>query len=88
MSARAVYRRSRFKGLAVEIADADIDERQLYRTEAIILSMTPKERRKPELINFSRKKRIAAGSGTSLEDINKLLRQFEQMKKMMKMNLE
>ncbi|MBQ5810711.1 MAG: signal recognition particle protein [Clostridia bacterium] len=71
-------------GMDRQIADADIDERQLYRTEAIILSMTPKERRKPELINFSRKKRIAAGSGTSLEDINKLLRQFEQMKKMFK----
>ena len=71
-------------GMDRQIGDADIDERQLYRTEAIILSMTPKERRKPELLNFSRKKRIAAGSGTSLEEINKLLRQFEQMKKMFK----
>ena len=75
---------SMIPGMDRKINDADIDERQLLRTEAIILSMTKKERTKPELINFSRKKRIAAGSGTTLEDINKLLRQFEQMKKMFK----
>ncbi len=75
---------SMLPGMDKKVNEADIDERQLYRTEAIILSMTPRERTKPELINFSRKKRIAAGSGTSLEDINKLLRQFEQMKKMFK----
>ena len=52
--------------------------------EAIIKSMTPKERAKPDIINASRKKRIAAGSGTSVEEVNKLLKQFEQMLKMMK----
>ena len=64
--------------------DTKIDETMLVHTEAIILSMTPKEREKPELLNSSRKKRIAKGSGTSVEEINKLLKQFEQMKKMMK----
>ena len=66
------------------IKDAKIDEKMLDRTEAIILSMTPAEREKPEIINSSRKKRIAAGSGTSVEDINRLLKQFDQMSKMMK----
>ena len=64
--------------------DAKIDENMLRHTEAIILSMTPAERFNPDIINSSRKKRIAAGSGTSVEEINKLLKQFEQMKKMMK----
>ena len=66
------------------LKDAQIDENQMTRIEAIILSMTEEERCKPELINGSRRKRIAAGSGTGVEDVNKLLRQFEQMKKMMK----
>ena len=66
------------------LKDAKMDEGMLARTEAIILSMTPKERINPDIINSSRKKRIAAGSGTSVEEINKLLKQFEQMKKMMK----
>ena len=52
--------------------------------KAIILSMTPREREKPEIINPSRKRRIAAGSGMKVEDVNRLLRQFEQMQKMMK----
>jgi signal recognition particle subunit SRP54 len=52
--------------------------------EAIILSMTPKERQKPSIINPSRKRRIAAGSGTRVEDVNRLLKQFEQTCKMMK----
>ncbi|MBQ8738082.1 MAG: signal recognition particle protein [Clostridia bacterium] len=64
--------------------DAKIDESMLVKTEAIILSMTPKERTNPDIISSSRKKRIAQGSGTSVEDINKLLKQFDQMKKMMK----
>ena len=64
--------------------DAKIDEGMLIKTEAIILSMTPKERANPDIISSSRKKRIAKGSGTTVEDINKLLKQFEQMKKMMK----
>ena len=62
----------------------DVDDRQMYRIEAIITSMTPTEREKPSIINPSRKRRIAAGSGTKVEDVNKLLRQFEQMQKMMK----
>jgi len=64
--------------------NAQVDEKALDRTEAIILSMTPREREKPDIINGSRKKRIAAGSGTSVEEVNRLLRQFEQMNKMMK----
>ena len=66
------------------LKNAQVDESQLARIEAIILSMTPKERLKPEIINGSRRKRIANGSGTSVEDVNRLLKQFEQMKKMMK----
>jgi signal recognition particle subunit SRP54 len=61
-----------------------VDESQLKRVEAIIFSMTPRERLKPILINGSRRKRIAAGSGTSVQEVNRLLKQFEQMKKMMK----
>ena len=66
------------------LKDADIDERQMTRIEAIILSMTKGERLRPETINGSRRKRIANGSGTTVEDVNKLLKQFEQMKKTMK----
>lgn len=64
--------------------DVKIDEDMLVRTEAIILSMTKKERDNPDIINSSRKKRIAKGSGTSVEEINRLLKQFDQMKKLMK----
>ncbi|MGI6144812.1 MAG: signal recognition particle protein [Clostridia bacterium] len=63
---------------------AEIDEKEIDHVEAIIRSMTPEERRKPEIINGSRRKRIAQGSGTSLQDVNKILKQFAQMKKMMK----
>lgn len=66
------------------LKDAKIDEKALARTEAVIRSMTPSEKQRPEIINASRKKRIAAGSGTSVEEVNRLLRQFDQMKKMMK----
>jgi len=66
------------------LKDAKIDEKALAHMEAIILSMTKKERTKPEILDFSRKKRIAAGSGTSVEEINKILKQFDQMKKLMK----
>ncbi|MBQ1984955.1 MAG: signal recognition particle protein, partial [Clostridia bacterium] len=66
------------------LKDAKIDEKALAHMEAIILSMTKKERAKPEILDFSRKKRIAAGSGTSVEEINKILKQFDQMKKLMK----
>jgi signal recognition particle subunit SRP54 len=67
-----------------KIADANIDDRMIARQEAIILSMTPKERRNPKLLNAKRRKRIAAGSGTSVQDINRLLKQFQQMASMMK----
>ena len=66
------------------LKDAKIDEKALAHTEAIIHAMTKKEREKPDIINASRKKRIAAGSGTSVEEVNKVLKQFEQMLKMMK----
>ena len=66
------------------LKDAQIDENHMKRIEAIILSMTKNERVRPETINGSRRKRIANGSGTTVEDVNKLLRQFEQMKKTMK----
>ena len=61
-----------------------VDEKQLARTEAIILSMTPKERENPNIIGASRKKRIAAGCGMKVEDVNRLLKSFEQMQKLMK----
>ena len=64
--------------------EAEQGEKQLVRTEAIINSMTKKERAKPSIISAQRKKRIAAGSGTKVEDVNPLLKQFEQMQKMMK----
>ena len=66
------------------LKDAKIDERALARTEAIIKSMTPYERQKPEILGASRKKRIAAGSGTTVEEVNKLLKQFDQTRKLMK----
>ena len=66
------------------LKNAQIDENQMGRIEAIILSMTMKERMNPDIINGSRRKRIAQGSGTSVEDVNRLLKQFDQMKKMMK----
>ena len=61
-----------------------IDERQMLRVEAIINSMTAKERRNHQIINGQRRKRIAKGSGTTVEEVNKLLKQFIQMKKMLK----
>ena len=64
--------------------NVQIDPKQMARIEAIVLSMTPKERRNPDIIKASRKTRIASGSGTSVQEVNKLLTQFEQMKKMMK----
>ena len=69
---------------AGKIDESQIDEKQVPRTEAIILSMTPSEREKPSTINPSRKRRIAAGSGTRVEDVNRLLKQYEQMQKIMK----
>ena len=70
------------KGL--DLKDAQIDEKQIDRMEAIIRSMTVKERENPDIISASRRKRIAAGSGTSVEDVNRLLKQYEQTSKLMK----
>ena len=66
------------------LKNLSLDEKELVKVEAIIRSMTEEERLKPEIINSSRKKRIASGSGTTVQDVNKLLKQFEQMKKMFK----
>ena len=66
------------------LTDIKIDPKQIAHIEAIVLSMTPKERRNPDIIKASRKTRIASGSGTSVQEVNKLLQQFDQMKKMMK----
>ena len=66
------------------LRDAKIDEGAMARTEAIILSMTEKERNRPDIINGSRRKRIAAGSGTSVEEVNRLMKQYDQMNKMFK----
>jgi len=67
------------------LGDAKPDERQLRRIEAIINSMTPLEREHAEVIDGSRRKRIAGGSGTSVEDVNRLLKQYAEMRKMLKM---
>ena len=67
------------------IADAKIDPKQMAHIEAIVLSMTPEERKNPDIIKASRKQRIAKGCGLTVTDVNKLLNQFEEMKKMMKM---
>ena len=75
---------SMIPGMERKLRDVDIDDRQMLRIEAIIKSMTKKERAKPDIINASRKRRIAAGSGVKVEDVNRLLQQYEQMKKMFK----
>ncbi|MFM8835832.1 MAG: hypothetical protein ACKOFM_03110 [Actinomycetota bacterium] len=71
-------------GVPKELKNAEIPDDQLKRTEAIIFSMTPQERAKPELINGSRRVRISKGSGTTVADVNRLVKQFGEMKKMMK----
>ena len=75
---------SMLPGVGNKLRDVDIDERQFDRVQAIIRSMTPEERAKPEIINPSRKRRIAAGCGMQVEDVNKLLAQHRQMLKMFK----
>ena len=75
---------SMIPGIGNQLKDVDVDEKQFSRIEAMIYSMTERERTKPDILNASRKKRIAAGSGTTVEDLNKLLKQYEQMKKMFK----
>ena len=71
-------------GLGRELQGLDVDERQLSRVEAIVLSMTPQERRMPHVISNQRRRRIAAGSGTTIDDVNKLMAARKQMAKMMK----
>jgi signal recognition particle subunit SRP54 len=71
-------------GLGSQLKDVDVDERQLARVEAIVLSMTPQERRMPHLINGSRRQRIARGSGTTVQQVNQLMSARKQMEKMMK----
>ena len=74
-----------FMGQIQQIKDLDIDDNAFKGIEAIINSMTPKERANPDIINQSRRRRIAAGSGTKLEDVNRLMKQFDQTRKVMKM---
>lgn len=71
-------------GIGKKVKDVDVDEKQFDRQQAIILSMTPKERSNPDIINPSRKKRIADGCGMTVEDVNKLLNQYRQMQKLFK----
>ncbi len=71
-------------GMEKQLRNVDIDDRQMLRIEAVITSMTKKERAKPDIINASRRKRIAAGAGVKVEDVNRLMKQYEQMKKMFK----
>jgi len=68
-----------------ELKNVQVDDRQLDRIEAMIFSMTPKERRHPEVIDGSRKQRIARGSGADVQDVNMLLKQYREMQKMLKM---
>ena len=75
---------SKLPGVDQQIRDMDFDDRQLDRVGAMISSMTKKEREEPSIINPSRKRRIAAGSGMKIEDVNRLMKQFEQMRKFMK----
>ena len=75
---------SMIPGVAQEVRGAEVDERKLTRLEAIINSMTPQERRRPDVLNGKRRKRIARGSGTSVQEINQLLRQHADMRRMMK----
>ena len=75
---------SMLPGMDKQLRNVDIDDRQILRVEAIIKSMTAKEKSKPDIINASRRRRIAAGAGVKVEDVNKLLRQYEQMRKMFK----
>ena len=75
-------------GVGKAIKDMDIDDNAFKSIEAIIYSMTPKERSNPELLNGSRRQRIAAGSGTSIQEVNRLIKQFDQTRKMMRMGTQ
>ena len=72
-------------GISNQLKNVDVDDKQLVRVESIIQSMTPKERGNPKILNGSRRKRIALGSGNSIQDVNRLIKQFGEMHKMMKM---
>ncbi len=76
---------SMIPGMGKAIKDVDIDDNSFKGVEAIIRSMTPRERENPQLLNGSRRKRIAEGSGTSIQEVNRLIKQFDDMRKMMKM---
>lgn len=75
---------SMIPGMGSQLKNVEIDERQMNRPKAIVLSMTKEERANPDIINPSRKKRIAAGAGVDISEVNRLIKQFEQMRKMMK----
>jgi signal recognition particle subunit SRP54 len=76
---------SMIPGVGKQLKGVQVDDREFLRIEAIINSMTPKERRSPQILNGSRKRRIARGSGTSVTDVNRLLKQYKEMRRMMKM---
>ena len=71
-------------GMGNQLKDIDIDEKELEKPKAIILSMTKEERRNPDILNPSRKNRIAKGAGVDISEVNRMVKQFEQSKKMMK----
>ena len=75
---------SMIPGIGKQLKDVEIDEKEMAHIEAIVLSMTAKERQDPSIINASRRQRIARGSGTSVQQVNRLLKQFDEMRKMMK----
>ena len=72
-------------GVGKALKDVEIDDNAFKNIEAIILSMTPKERTHPEVLNTSRRQRIAKGSGTTVQEVNRLIKQFDQTRKMMKL---
>jgi signal recognition particle subunit SRP54 len=76
---------SMIPGVGKQLKDVDIDDNAFKSIEAIIKSMTPKERQNPEILNTSRRQRIAKGSGTNIQEVNRLIKQFDQMRKMMRM---
>jgi signal recognition particle subunit SRP54 len=71
-------------GMGAQLGNLNVDEKELDRLQAIITSMTPEERANPQILNGSRRRRIARGSGTSVQAVNQLVKQFGQMKKMMR----
>lgn len=76
---------SMIPGLGSAIKDTEIDDKELVKVESIIQSMTKEERKNPKILNGSRRKRISIGSGNSIQDVNRLIKQFDEMKNMMRM---